>query len=528
MAPSQRIDRRQFLRASAGAAASLSWLAACAGRPRPAEGPSPFRHGVASGDPLADRVILWTRVTVPDAPAPVEVGWRVARDPELRDVVASGRARASAARDYTVKVDASGLEPGETWYYGFEAAGHDSPVGRTRTLPAGSPDGLRLAFCSCSCLPWGFFNAYAHIAERDDLDAVLHLGDYLYEHANGEYGDGTELGRIPEPDREIVSLADYRARHAQYKADPDAQAMHRSHPFIGVWDDHEITNDAWMGGAQNHQDREGGWPERRESAVRAYFEWMPIREQSEPSAARIYRAFRFGDLAELTMLDTRLVGRDRPDRAAADEPSRSLLGREQERWLFDRLDACERDGVAWKVLGQQVMLGALRRSDGEILSADKWDGYAASRRRLFDQLERGGTDDTVVLTGDFHSSWALDLPRDPYSPAGYDPATGRGSLAVEFLAPGISAPGYLDAEKGRARAATLRAGNPHVHWIDFLHRGYGVLDLDRKRARCDWVFVDTVRERRTDARLAKSFQTMRGRNHLESAPLPDPARIHAQ
>ena len=147
------MDRRQFLRASAGAAASLSWLAACADRLRPAEGPSPFRHGVASGDPLADRVILWTRVTVSDAPAPVEVRWRVARDPDLRDVVASGRARASAARDYTVKVDASGLEPGEAWYYGFEAAGHHSPVGRTRTLPASSPERLKLAFCSCSCLP---------------------------------------------------------------------------------------------------------------------------------------------------------------------------------------------------------------------------------------------------------------------------------------------------------------------------------------------------------------------------------------
>ncbi len=511
-----RLDRREFLKASAGTAATLSWLAACAEAPPRAEGPSPFRHGVASGDPLADRVILWTRVTPPpDGGDPPEVRWRVASDPELRDEVAGGRAVASPDRDFTVKVDATGLAPGRTWYYRFEAAGRGSPVGRTRTLPVGSPERLKLAFCSCSNLPWGFFNAYRHIAERDDLAAVLHLGDYLYEHGNGVYGDGTELGRVPEPDREIVSLADYRTRHAQYKADVDAQAMHASHPFVAVWDDHEITNDAWRGGAQNHQADEGDWQQRRDAAVRAYFEWMPIREQSDVREARIYRSFRFGDLADLVMLDTRLVGRDEPDRAAAADPDRTLLGPEQERWLLARLSAAERDGVAWKVLGQQVMLGALRREDGEILSGDKWDGYAASRTRLFDHLEREGIDDTVVLTGDFHSSWALDLPRDPFSPAGYDPSTGRGSLAVEFLAPGISAPGYLDAEKGRARAAALRSGNPHVRWVDFLHRGYGVLDLDRTQARCDWHFVDTVSQRRAGARLARSFRTRRGRNHLE-------------
>ncbi len=517
-----RIDRREFLKASAGAAAALSGLASCAERPPRADGPGPFQHGVASGDPLADRVILWTRISWPERSEPVSVRWQVARDPGLREEVASGRAEASAASDFTVKVDASGLEPGKTWFYRFEAAGHTSPLGRTRTLPAGSPERVRLAFCSCACLPWGFFNAYAHIAERDDLDAVLHLGDYLYEHANGEYGDGTALGRVPRPDREIVSLADYRTRHAQYKADPDTQALHASHPVIAVWDDHEITNDAWRGGAQNHQDGEGSWEARRNNAVQAYFEWMPIREQSSVREARIYRAFRFGDLADLAMLDTRLVGRDRPDRAAANEAQRSLLGAEQERWLFERLDASERDGVIWKVLGQQVMLGALHREDGAILSADKWDGYAAARTRLFDHLESHRIRDTVVLTGDFHSSWALDLPREPHDPGAYDPATGRGSLAVELLTPGVSAPGYLDVEKGRARAEALRAGNPHVRWIDFVNRGYGVLDLDRERARGDWIFVETVRERRTDARIGKSFRTLRGRNHLE--PIPVPAR----
>jgi alkaline phosphatase D len=519
------LDRREFLRASAAAAASLSWATGCTGLAATPRGPSPFRHGVASGDPLGDRVILWTRITPPEGDTrPTPAAWRVARDPGLREPVARGEVTASAERDFTVKVDAGGLAPGETWYYGFEALGHASPVGRTRTLPAGSPERLRLAFCSCASLPWGYFSAYGHIAQRADLDAVLHLGDYLYEYANGDYGDGTDIGRVPRPDRELVSLADYRERHAQYKADPDSQAMHRQHPLIAVWDDHEIANDAWKGGAQNHQTGEGGWPERRESAVRAYFEWMPIRERSSASEALIYRGFRFGDLADLTMLDTRLVGRDRlvsrKERDAIADPARSILGVEQERWLFERLVASRRDEVAWRVLGQQVLVAPVHRRDGSVLSTDKWDGYTASRARLFDTLERQGVDGVVILSGDLHSSWALDVPRDPFSTRGYDPTSGRGSLAVEFLAPGISAPGIPDPEENARVSAEILAANPHLRWVDFLHQGYAVLDLDRERARCDWYHVEDVRRRGSGERFAKAYRTARGRSHLEEAAGP--------
>jgi alkaline phosphatase D len=224
---------------------------------------------------------------------------------------------------------------------------------------------------------------------------------------------------------------------------------------------------------------------------------------------------------DLVMLDTRLVGRDAvaspSDRAALDDPARSILGREQEAWLDERLTASKADGIPWRVVGQQVLVGPLRRSDGSILSADKWDGYRASRARFFDTLERHGIDDTVVLSGDFHSSWALDLPRDPWSPEAYDPATGRGSLAVELVAPGISAPGYLDPVEAVESADALLAGNPHVRWIDFHRRGYGVLDVDPERAQCDWYFVDTVQERRAGERLGRSYRTRRGRNHLEPA-----------
>lgn len=521
------LDRRDFLKSGAATAASLSWLSACTAFGA-AQDPGPFLHGVASGDPLGDRVILWTRVTPPERETgDVEVEWRVARDPQLRDRVAGGRAVARAARDHTVKVDAAGLAPGATCYYGFRALGAASPVGRTRTLPEGPVERLRLAFCSCSSLPWGFFNAYGEIARRADLDAVLHLGDYLYEQPNGAYGDGTATGRIPRPDHEIVSLADYRTRHAQYKADPDAQAMHRQHPFIAVWDDHEFTNDAWRDGAQNHQRAEGGWPERRAAAVQAYFEWMPIREVGDAGEPVIYRRFRFGDLVDLFMLDTRIVGRDRilprGDAGLADS-ARSLLGPEQERWLFERLRASRREGVAWRVIGQQVLLAPARNRDGSVVSTDKWDGYPATRGRLFDVLEQDAIGDNVILTGDFHSSWALDVPRDPFRRKGYHRDSGRGSLAVEFVTPGISAPGFLDPEEARSRSEAMQASNPHLHWVDFHHRGYGLLDVDRQRAQCEWWFVDTVDERRSGERFARAFATARGRDHLRPVSSPSEPR----
>ncbi len=267
-------SRRKFLAASAAVAAAGS-VAAHDGR-RTAS----FQHGVASGDPLHDRVILWTRVTSDRWYDDIDVKWQVARDPKMRRIVATGRTNTNIWRDFTVKVDVDGLDDARTYYYQFSAKGERSPVGRTRTLPRGRVDAARLAVVSCSNLPAGLFNVYALIAQRGDLDAVLHLGDYIYEYGNGTYGDGALLGRTPLPDKEIITLADYRQRHAQYKSDPDLQAVHQQHPFICVWDDHEITNDAWKDGAENHNPElgEGEYSVRKRAAIRAYFEWMPIRE----------------------------------------------------------------------------------------------------------------------------------------------------------------------------------------------------------------------------------------------------------
>ena len=522
--------RRKFLDAAARTGLVLPFA-----RPFPLFGQErAFAHGVASGDPGPDRVLLWTRVSG-FGPERVECSWQVARDPAMREIVAEGVAATGPERDHTVKALATGLRPGTPYWYRFEAAGERSPVGRTRTLPR-DPKQVRLAFASCANLPFGYFNAYRRIAERSDLDAVLHLGDYLYEYTNRDYGDGTRFGRSPQPNKEITTLSDYRTRHAQYKADPDLQEAHRQHPFVCVWDDHEITNNAYTDGAQNHQveEEEGDWFVRREAAVRAYFEWMPIREPEPWPSQRIYRSFRFGRLLDLIMLDTRLIGRSRQaewgDVEAMAHPGRTLLGPEQERWLFGQLAATKAAGVRWPVLGQQVMMGAMLDGSGRPQNPDQWDGYRVSRNRLFDFLERQRLGNLVVLTGDVHQSWGMDLPRDPLS--GYDPETGAGSYGVDFVTTAISSPSSflrrLKTEEAVAQAVTDQlAANPHQKYGEGYHRGYCVLDVQRDRAQNDWFQVPTVEEHTDEERWAAGIAVARGTQNGVRAPAAAPPSANA-
>lgn len=519
-------SRRRFLWTSSAALG-----AAAVFRPGPllAAQAGPFRHGVASGDPLSDRVILWTRVS-PATPADgLDVDWTVARDPAMRQVISRGRARTGAAIDYTLKVDAEGLQPATTYYYRFSHSAGESPIGRTRTAPARGQDRLRLAVVSCSNLPFGYFNSYARIAARADLDLVLHLGDYIYEYRNGQYGDGARFDRVPRPDREIVALEDYRTRHAHYKLDPDLQEAHRQHPWVVVWDDHELTNNTWRDGAENHDpdQGEGDWRARRDAAVQAFFEWMPIREP-RGGRPRIYRSFRFGELADLMMLDTRLVGRDEqiPSRdqiAQVEAANRSLLGSEQERWLFGELDRSGRDRTRWQLLGQQVMFAPQTPPFTPAGNLDSWDGYRAARDRVFDAVERTRVPNFVVLTGDVHSSWSFDLPKRPFE--SYDPKTGRGSVGVELVGTSVTSPSNIGAgPDGEQQLAQLRAARPHLQYVDGRYRGYVLLDVAAARLQAEYYAVPTISERAAGERLAASFVCDAGSHHLVAHATPSSAK----
>jgi alkaline phosphatase D len=470
-----------------------------------------FQHAVASGDPLADAVIIWSRVT-PDAPGTLRVAWQIARDRAFADIAQSGEATTDEDRDYTVKVDVNGLSPATTYYYRFVALGGSSPVGRTRTAPSGAVARLRFAVVSCSSYAHGFFHAYRSIAERLDLDAVLHLGDYIYEYGTGQYGNA----RPYEPAHEIVTLADYRTRYAHYRKDPDLQAVHRQHPFITVWDDHESANNAWVDGAENHtRATEGQWADRKAAAQQAYAEWMPIREPDGP--AKIYRSLRYGDLAELIMLDTRCWGREvqvaQSDSRLAD-PYRQLLGPEQEAWLADRLRGST---AKWKLVGQQVMIGQLPI----FFNNDAWDGYPAARLRFLDILRANHTSNVVVLTGDIHSSWAMNLTPDPNDATAYNRETGEGALAVEFVTPGVTSPGFPDSLAATAEQAAL--ATPHIKFADVSKRGYIVLDVTPERTQAAWYHYVAPELPSVTEAFAKAYATYDGENRLrpESGPAPD-------
>ncbi|MCA9620371.1 MAG: alkaline phosphatase D family protein [Myxococcales bacterium] len=480
--------------------------------PEPEPEPTVFLHGVASGDPLADAVILWTRVTVADG-APTDVEWTIASDAEFADVVAEGVFSTDADRDFTVKVDVTGLAPATTHYYRFTALGETSPVGRTRTAPTGSVARLRFGICSCASYAHGFFNAYRLLARRYDLDVVLHLGDYIYEYGDGSYGD-PQLGdaRAYDPPHEIVTLEDYRRRYAHYRSDADLQEVHRQHPFITVWDDHESANDSYTQGAENHDpSSEGEWSERKAQAQRAYFEWMPIREQAD---GRIWRSFRYGDLVDLIMLDTRLWGREQQNTEMPDsDPTRQLLGDDQEAWLDEQLTTST---ARWRLVGQQVMMGQLQI----FYNGDQWDGYPAARERFFDVLESNTIDNTVVLTGDIHSSWAIDLTRDPMAQT-YDPATGAGSLGVELVTPGITSPGF---PAGLAAVADgIKEDNRHMKLVELVSRGYIVLDVDQSRVEAAWYHMADITTVNDDERLGGVFTANDGENFLVEQAEPTPA-----
>lgn len=522
----------------------------------------PFYHGVASGDPLHDRVILWTRIT-PDRQLPrVPVRYTVATSPAFRpsEIVARGIQLTDVSRDYTVKIDVTGLKPATTYYYYFSYRNTHSMVGRTRTAPEVSSDQLKFAVVSCSNYQAGYFNAYRAISQQKDLDAVIHLGDYIYEYGAGEgtYGyDDSRSDRAHIPDTEILTLADYRTRYSLYRLDSDLQAAHQQHPFIPIWDDHESANDAYANGAENHNEGEGSWEVRKAISKKVYFEWMPIREQVNEA---IYRTISYGDLADMILIDTRLEGRDKQindvTNPALYAPDRTLLGNNQETWLKEQL---LNSRAKWKVIANQVIFSefhvgwaasGLGQSPEALESQflDIWDGYPAERNSLIDFIGTNDLDDVVILTGDFHSTFAYDVAKfpsyfslnDPLNTQKqvlYDPTTGAGSVAVEFATPSITSANFdenLEAAAGGSEAGgdALANGfeqqinqplpapfyinpNPHLKYVDLDQHGYFILDLQPEKAQADWYFMQTIFEKNSQTNFAQGVYTEQGANHLQ-------------
>jgi alkaline phosphatase D len=502
-----RIDRRRFLIGSA-ATAGVAFVPgrraarASGAQPVPTKTVPPvprsgrFTHGVASGDPQQTSVLLWTRVHPgePDAET-VVAELTVARDPALRQVVRRTDVESTARRDWTVKVDVGDLDPGVTYYYQFAIGEDASPVGRTRTLPAAGVDHLRLAVASCSNLAYGYFHAYRHLAERADVDALIHLGDYLYEYGDA-VGDDVTLGEVRtlQPHHECRTHDDYRQRYACYRSDPGLQEVHRQFPMIHVWDDHEFFNDPVPGGGENHQAADDGDVRRRISgALRAYDEWMPTRLDGTV----VYRSFDFGDLAQLTLVDRQRKGLW-PDEAPA--APLAVLDREQERWLASEIS---RARARWFVLGNGSRFGSVDTDQ----STGGWG--AGNREAVLRAVEDAGVENLVVLAGDIHKAEALDLVR---TPGRYDAVTGAGSAGVELNCGSITSPGPSDPIVADQQ-----------QYSGGFARGYLVMDVTPDRCQADWFgFPDDARlhaEVPAEEWLA-GFRTDAGANHLVPVGAP--------
>ncbi|RPB40998.1 alkaline phosphatase D family protein [Vibrio parahaemolyticus] len=516
-----------------------------------------FEHGVASGDPTQTQVIIWTRVTT--AASYVDVSWQVASDIEFLNVVQSGVFTTDTGRDFTVKVDVQNLNANSQYYYRFMVGEMMSEVGQTQTLPEDGVEKASMAVVSCANYPAGYFHVYREILnqhEQSPFDVVLHLGDYIYEYGTGGYAseDAAALGREPSKGTECITLDDYRKRYAQYRQDADLQALHAKLPMIAVWDDHELANDTWKNGAENHQDDEGSFIDRRAAAAAAWTEWLPVRENTF-SNMLIYRQFSFGNLVNLMMLDTRLVGRDKPlDYFSLSAPTmeaigglvaqsrsadRELLGTEQLAWLMNEFNTHD---AKWNVLGQQVLMsrmelpssvmtamfqlftsteekkteallavntaitGYLADPSADPISLpynlDAWDGYYVEREKVY-QLAKASSGNFVCLAGDTHNAWASELKDVSNNPIG-----------VEFATSSVSSPGleeYLALDP--VAIAQMEYTLPHLvselQWVDIKQRGFMRVTFTADAAQSTWYLVSTIKDKKYQV-TTKSASTTNG------------------
>lgn len=560
------LNRRDFLKNSAfftGAAWLSTSVFGCSSTVEKAKNNSPiqFLHGVACGDPLTDSLILWTKVTPAQQPDSVQLLLEVSETADFSKVQHQELCLARQEADYCCKVDLTGLQPGRSYYYRFSDSNTVSAIGHGKTLPAGAVSQVRFAVLSCSNYPAGYFHVYQQVAQQQ-LDAVLHLGDYIYEYEQGGYATerSVELGRALAADNqaEMVSLQDYRKRYALYRSDKDLQRAHASHSFICVWDDHEITNDAWTDGAENHQPNEGEYQVRKLNALQAYYEWMPIRpqvfgKQLSGQQQSLCRSFAFGDLVDLHMLDTRIEGRNLQleykhytdektgafdtERFTGDltNPNRTLLGQKQQQWLQTQL---MRSKAQYQVLGQQVLmakmmfpsellsafskpgpelvahiaeLSALKQradqGDSSLSTKDKqrlesviaynldaWDGYPYERELVYKTAQQQNKQ-LVVLAGDTHNAWASTLHDQQGNKVG-----------IELATPSVSSPGietYLKLNTAQVEhlADVLPQLINELEYCNLHQRGYLLVAFSKEQMDAQWFFVDDITKKQYQTRL---------------------------
>lgn len=535
------LARRDFIKAvSSGAVATT--LTACGSDDKNTVTAASFEHGVASGDPTQTQVIIWTRVTT--EASYVDVSWQVSATEDFSSIEQSGTFATDTSRDFTVKVDVQNLNPNTQYYYRFMVGEASSIVGITQTLPEGSVDKASMAVVSCANYPAGYFNVYKEILEQHQkasFDVVLHLGDYIYEYGAGGYAseDAAALGREPSKGTECITLDDYRKRYAQYRQDQDLQALHAALPMIAIWDDHELANDAWKEGAENHHNSEGSFNDRRAAAAAAWTEWLPVRENTF-SNMLIYRQFAFGDLINLMMLDTRLVGRDQPlDYFSLDAPTmeaigglvaqsrsteRELLGTEQLAWLMNAFN----QEAKWNVLGQQVLMSRMELPSSVMLAMfqlftatdeqkmdallavnnaiasyladpssdtvklpynlDAWDGYYVERERVY-EVAKASSGNFVCLAGDTHNAWTSELKDVSNNPVG-----------VEFATSSVSSPGleeYLALEPVAIAQMEYTLPNlvSELQWTDIKQRGFMRVTFTPEKAESTWYMLSTIKDR---------------------------------
>ncbi|MEH6481953.1 MULTISPECIES: alkaline phosphatase D family protein [Pseudoalteromonas] len=542
-------SRRNFLKTSAASIFTVAVSSAITGcaqtltnKPLSA---IEFKHGVASGDPLNNALIIWTRATTSQSNFEVTAAWELASDSQFKNIIRSGREQTDKSRDFTIKIDVQELAPSTEYFYRFMGLNKQSPIGRAKTLPINNIEQVKMAVVSCSNYPAGYFNAYTDAAKQKDLDVVLHLGDYIYEYPMGGYAteNAEKIGRQLAADNsgEIITLSDYRKRYAIYRTDQGLQALHAAAPFIAIWDDHEVTNDTYKSGAENHTPDEGDFFERRAAAIQAYYEWLPIRPPMGEQSPQIYRTFDFGNLISLHMLDTRVIARDKQlaysdyknletkqmdvARFASDlnNPNRQLLGNTQLNWLTS---AITKSNAKWQVLGQQVLMTKMwlpteifsqsdRTKIPQVLkelvtikkavlankavtpeqlarvntlmpyNLDAWDGYPSEREALYKSVTALNKK-LVVVAGDTHNAWHGTLKN----------AKGE-SVGVEFATPGVTSPGMehylaLNTAQAKQMADSLSLLINDLNYCDLSHRGYMLLTITKEQITSDWRYIDNI------------------------------------